>query len=239
LPKSAPVSEAVTLITGTRKGIGRSLAEYYVARGHRVYGCSRQDSGITAPNYRHFCLDVTDEKEVRRMFSDVRRDAGRLDHVVNNAGIASMNHAMLTPLSTVRSILETNVAGTFLVCREAAKVMKPVSFGRIVNLISVAAPLQLEGESIYAASKSAVQTLTQILARELAEYGITVNAVGPGPIMTDLIKGVPQDKLDRLLERQAIRRMGTSEDVINVIDFFLRKESGFITAQSLFLGGVC
>lgn len=173
------------------------------------------------------------------MFSEIRKDAGRLDHVVNNAGIASMNHAMLTPLSTVRSVLDTNVAGTFVVCREAAKVMKPASYGRIVNLISVAAPLRLEGEAIYAASKSAVQTLTQILAREFAEFGITVNAIGPGPIMTDLIRPVPADKLESLLKRQAIARLGTFEDVANVIDFFLKKESSFITAQSVFLGGVC
>lgn len=233
------MSEPVTLITGTRKGIGRSLAEHYLARGHRVFGCSRQDGGIAAAGYRHFCLDVTDEKEVRRMFSEIRKEAGRLDHVVNNAGIASMNHAMLTPLSTVRSVLDTNVAGTFVVCREAAKVMKPASYGRIVNLISVAAPLRLEGEAIYAASKSAVQTLTQILAREFAEFGITVNAIGPGPIMTDLIRPVPADKLESLLKRQAIARLGTFEDVANVIDFFLKKESSFITAQSVFLGGVC
>jgi len=233
------VSEPVTLITGTRKGIGRSLAEHYLAMGHRVYGCSRQDSGIAHASYKHFCLDVTDEKEVRRMISEIRRDAGRLDHVINNAGIASMNHAMLTPLSTVRAVLDTNVAGTFLVCREAVKVMRTSSYGRIVNMISVAAPLQLEGEAIYAASKSAVQTLTQILAREFSEFGITVNAVGPGPIMTDLIRPVPPEKLDSLLKRQAIARLGTFEDVANVVDFFLKKESGFITAQSVFLGGVC
>lgn len=230
--------EPVTLITGTRKGIGRALAEHYLAQGHQVFGCSRQESDLAADRYRHFPLDVTDEKAVRQMLAEIRREAGGLDHVVNNAGIASMNHALLTPMATVRAMLDTNVAGTFLVSREAAKVMKARAFGRIVNVISVAAPLRLEGEAVYAASKAAVQTLTQILARELAPFGITVNAVGPGPIMTDLIRSVPQDALDRLLERQAIRRMGTCDDVVNVVDFFLRRESGFITGQSLFLGGV-
>jgi 3-oxoacyl-[acyl-carrier protein] reductase len=231
--------EPVTLITGTRKGIGRFLAEQYLARGHRVYGCSRGPSPFEADRYEHFCLDVADEQEVRRMLSHIRRQAGRLDHLVNNAGIASMNHALLTPMATVRSLLDTNVAGTFLVCREAAKLMKAGSYGRIVNFISVAAPLHLEGEAVYAASKSAVQTLTQILARELAPFGITVNAVGPTPVMTDLIRAVPPDTLARLVERQAIGRMGTYEDVLNVVEFFLRRESEFVTAQSLFLGGVC
>jgi 3-oxoacyl-[acyl-carrier protein] reductase len=233
------VSELATLITGTRKGIGRALADHYLAKGHRVYGCSRQAGEIDHPQYTHFCLDVTNEKEVRQMLADIRRQSGGLDHLVNNAGVASMNHALLTPMSAVQSMLDTNVAGTFLACREAAKVMKPRAFGRIVNLISVAAPLRLEGEAVYAASKAAVQTLTQILARELAPFGITVNAVGPGPIMTDLIRSVPKEKLDGLVERQAIKRLGRYEDVINVVDFFLRKESEFVTAQSLFLGGVC
>lgn len=233
------MSEPVTLITGSRKGIGRFLAEQYLARGHRVYGCSRQATDLAAPRYRHFCLDVVDEQAVRAMLVAIRQESGRLDHLINNAGIASMNHALLTPMSVVTSILQTNVAGTFLLCREAAKVMKPGSFGRIVNFVSVAAPLHVEGEAVYAASKSAVQTLTEILARELAPFGITVNAVGPTPVMTDLIAGVPQEKLAALVDRQAIRRFGTVEDVLNVVDFFLRKESGFITAQTLFLGGVC
>lgn len=233
------MADTVTLVTGARKGLGRYLAEERLALGDRVYGCSREPSDLVSPRYEHVCLDVCDERAVRQMFSRIRREAGRLDHLINNAGIASMNHALLTPMSAVEAILSTNVGGTFLMCREAARLMQATSFGRIVNLISVAAPLQLEGEAIYAASKSAVQTLTQILARELAQFGITVNAVGPTPVQTDLIRGVPQDKIERLLARQAIPRLGTPADVGNVVAFFLRKESDFITAQSVFLGGVC
>lgn len=110
--------------------------------------------------------------------------------------------------------------------------------GRIVNFATVATPLKLEGEAIYAASKAAIVSLTQTLAREYADYGITVNAVGPTPIKTDLIRGVPIEKMERLLARQAIHRYGTYEDVINVIDFFIRSESDFITGQVVYLGGV-
>ena len=109
---------------------------------------------------------------------------------------------------------------------------------RIVNLTSVAVPLKLEGEAIYAASKAAVISLTEVLARELAPMRITVNAVGPGPVATDLIRGVPEQKIKEIVARQAVKRMAEPRDVANVVDFFLSGESEMITGQTVFLGGV-
>lgn len=230
--------ERVLLITGTSKGIGRHLAEHYLAKGDRVVGCSRSQATIAHESYQHFQVDVADEAGVKQMFADISRRYGRLDGLINNAGIASMNHILLTPLKVARNILETNVIGTFLLCREAAKLMKRRRFGRIVNFATVATPLKLEGEAVYAASKAAVISFTQIIARELATFGITVNAVGPTPIQTDLIKGVPPEKIESLVQRQAIQRFGEMRDVTNVLDFFLQPESDFITGQVIFLGGV-
>jgi 3-oxoacyl-[acyl-carrier protein] reductase len=172
------------------------------------------------------------------MFSLIRKREGRLDVLINNAGIASMNHSLLTPIATVNNIMETNFTGTFLFCREAARLMQLNGYGRIVNFTSVAVPLKIEGEAAYAASKAAVISLTQILAREFADFGITVNAIGPAPIKTDLIAGVSQEKLDALIERQAIRRYGEPRDVINVIEFFVDSASDFVTGQVIFMGGV-
>jgi 3-oxoacyl-[acyl-carrier protein] reductase len=226
------------VITGTRKGIGRSLAEHYLAEGWGVIGCSRGESSIVHAQYRHYALDVSDESAVIKMARAVKRQVGAVDALLNNAGIASMNHCLLTPGSTVNAILQTNVVGTFLFCREFAKLMRKSAQPRIVNFTTVAHPLNLEGEAVYAASKAAVESLTRIMARELAELRITVNAVGPTPVLTDLIKGVSSEKMDALLARQAIPRYGKTADVINAVDFFLRAESDFITGQVLYLGGV-
>jgi 3-oxoacyl-[acyl-carrier protein] reductase len=226
----------VTLITGTSRGIGRFLAEHYAELGHRVIGCSRSAQAWSHERYEHVTLDVGEEASVEQLFSRIRTYE-RLDHVVNNAGIAMLNHALLTPASAVSSILATNVLGTFLVCREAARVMRRRRWGRIVNLSSTAVPLKLEGEASYAASKAAVVSLTEVLAREMAPFGVTVNAVGPGPLDTDLTRGVPPKTLERLLDRHVLRRLTTFPDVANVVDFLLRPESGMVTGQTVYLGG--
>jgi len=232
------MANPITLITGTRKGIGKHLAEHYVNEGHIVIGCSRGDIDWQLNNYEHFMLDVSDENKVKQLFSSIRKQYGRVDNLINNAGIASMNHSLLTPASTVHKVLDTNVVGTFLFCREAAKLMKKTKYGRMVNFTTIAVPLKLEGEAAYVASKAGVKALTEVLSREYAEYNITVNAIGPVPIETDLIRSVPKDKIQKLLDRQTIHRLGLLEDVTNVIDFYLKAESSFITGQTLYLGGV-
>jgi 3-oxoacyl-[acyl-carrier protein] reductase len=228
----------VVLVTGTRTGIGKALVDHFLCRGAIVEGCSRGALDWTAEGYQHHQADVGDEDGVRRMLASIRQRWGRLDVAINNAGIASMNHTLLTPASAVDRIMATNFRGTFLVCREAAKVMRRREYGRIVNVTTVAVPLHLAGEAVYAASKSAVETFTKVLAREVAEFGITCNAVGPSPIETDLIRNVPKAKIDELVAGLAIKRLGRLEDVLNVVDFFVRPESSAVTGQIIYLGGV-
>ncbi len=228
----------VVLITGTRKGIGRHLAEHYLRKGCIVEGCSRGDLDLGDSNYTHHHVDVSDEKQVRTMISSINKRHGRLDVVMNNAAIASMNHVLLTPAASANRMFEVNVTGTMLVCRDAAKVMMRRRYGRIVNFTTIVAPIALAGEAVYAASKSAVVTLTRILAFELGQWGITCNSFGATPIMTDMIKGVPKEKVDAVVNNLAIKRLGTYEDCSNVCDFFISPASDNITGQVIYLGGI-
>lgn len=228
----------VIVITGTSKGIGAALARHYVEAGWQVEGCSRGDATIEHAHYTHTSLDVGDERAVTAMVRACARRHGRIDALLNNAGIASMNAALLTPGSTLEKVFRTNCFGAFYFAREVAKVMLRRKQGRIVFFTTVARPLRLEGELAYAASKAAVESVTQVLSRELAPSGITVNAVGPTPVQTDLIRGVSDAAIARLIARQAIPRLGEYADVLNVVEFFIRPESEFITGQVLYLGGV-
>lgn len=227
----------IFLITGDRKGIGRKLSEYYLKSGNIVLGCSRNGSELKHKNYQHFICDVGDESSVKKMISLVRKKYKTIDVLINNAGMASMNHILTTPSETFDKLVTTNFKGTFLMLREGSKMMRK-NGGNIINFSTVAAPLNLEGEAIYASTKSAVEKLTKITAYELAQYKIRVNAIGPTPIDTDLIKAVPKNKIQELISKQAIQRLGNFDDIKNIIDFYISEKSSFITAQTLFLGGV-
>jgi 3-oxoacyl-[acyl-carrier protein] reductase len=233
-----PAHRPVVLVTGSSKGLGRYLAEHFLERGAHVEGCSRGAAEWSHDRYTHHQADVANEASVRRMLREVRRRHGRLDVLINNAGTASMNHALLTPVESADRIYQTNVRGVFLCSREAAKLMQQRRSGRIVTVSTVAVPLLLEGESLYAASKSAATTFTQVLAREVAPLGITCNVVGSPPLDTDLVKNVPSEALARIRERLAVQRPATMTDVAHLIDFLCEASSDAITGQVIYLGGV-
>jgi 3-oxoacyl-[acyl-carrier protein] reductase len=226
------------IITGSRKGIGRFLAEYYVENGDYVIGCSRSNSDFIHPNYTHVNCDVSDEISPKQVVKIAEEKYGNIDVLINNAGIASLNHSILTPGNTVKKIFETNFNGTFYFSREIAKRMIKKGGGKIVNFSTVAVPLNLEGEMIYASSKAAIEKMTKIMSKELAINNIQINAIGPTPIETDLIKTVPPQKILELIEKQSIKKLGKFEDVLNVVNFFISPNSNMITGQIIYLGGL-
>jgi 3-oxoacyl-[acyl-carrier protein] reductase len=226
------------LITGTSRGIGEALAEHYLAIGDHVVGCGRSPSSLTHERYTHCALDVTDAGAVDRLFKELKQRFKTLDVLINNAGVASMNAVALTPVEVARRVMETNFIAAFNFTRESIRMMRKSPAARIVNVSTVAVPLRLEGEAVYAASKSALETFTRIAAKEVAPCGITCNAVGPCPIRTKLTAGVPDAKIQTIIDAQAVRRWAVPADVVNVIDFFLRPESAMVTGQVVYLGGV-
>ena len=233
------MDKKIIVITGSRKGIGKYLSEYYLQKSAVVIGCSRKDSSIRQNNYIHYNVDVSDEIGVVNMIKDVVKRFKRVDILINNAGIAAMNHIMLTPMDTATDIIKTNLLGTFIFIREVSKVMARQKWGRIVNISTIAVPLSLEGESIYVASKAAVENITKIASRELAPFNITVNTIGIAPLMTDLIKTVPKEKIDKIISMMGIKRLAKYSDVSNVIDFYIKDESDYISGQNIYLGGIC
>lgn len=231
------MDKPVTLITGTSKGIGKALKEHYQKQGHIVLGCSRTYVD-NEENYIHYTLDVTNENEVLYMFKDIKKRFNRIDNLINNVGIFDTNSALLTPLYVIKDIINTNYVSVFLCCREAAKLMKKNKYGRIVNFSSIAVPLYQSGNVGYVSSKSAVESLSIILSKEFLPYGITVNVIGPTLTETDMIADLTDEQKENLLQKTTLKKYSTYADIINVVDFYLKKESAFITGQRLYLGGI-
>lgn len=236
-PPAQKSSQEAMVITGTSRGIGLQLVQKYLGCGWRVFGCSRGASDVKHKNYTHFELDVADEPAVVKMFGEVRKSGLPLYAVLNNAGSASMNHVLTTPVATMVKLWRVNVLGTMICCREAAKQMVLRRRGRIVNFGSVAVVYALEGEAVYVATKAAVEAYTRVLARELGDYGVTANAISPNPVKTDLIAGVPESKMTALVNRQSIKRYGEFKDIMQALDFLLHPDTDFTTGQILYLGG--
>jgi len=165
-------------ITGTSRGIGLYLSEKFRDLGHIVIGCNSQT------------MDVTNEASVIDYFKWIKREYIQLDILINNAGIASMNHCLLTTAEKARQIMETNFVGTFLCSREAGKLMINRG-GKIINISSVAVPMSLQGEAVYVASKAAIEALTKVMAKEVPD-NIKVNALRIGVTQTKLSKDAPQ-----------------------------------------------
>ncbi|NWF58832.1 MAG: SDR family oxidoreductase [Fischerella sp.] len=236
--KNSLYQDRIVLITGTTKGIGFYLAKCFLEKQAIVCGFARSESFLRHERYYHYQGDVTNIEDVTRVLQEVRKKFRRLDILINNAGIASMNPCILMPETSAKKILDINMLGVFNMSRESVKLMMKEKYGRIINFSSVAVPMHIEGEAIYASSKAAIEEFSKIFAREVARYGITVNVIGPSPIMTDLIAKVPEEKIQNLVKQMPLSRLGEFRDVENVVDFFASEASDYITGQVIYLGGV-
>lgn len=231
-------SERVALVTGSSRGVGRLIAEHFLKQGATVIGVSRGGSDLAHESYRHCQADVSDAAAVQALFAGLRAQGISVDIVVNNAAVLTSQYAMIMPASAAQAMVNINLMGPFLVSREAAKMMRKGKWGRIINIGSMAASLEPEGDSMYAACKAAVATLANVMAREFAPMNVTCNTLGITALETDMLRQLPREKVDAVIARLPMPRYAVDDDVLNVIDFFASERSGYITAQTVFLGGV-
>lgn len=229
------------VVTGGASGIGLACVERLVADGWRVAALDRDAAALAAVT-RSFAgnqsvqtaeIDVTDEAQVERVIGAMADRFGRLDGVVNSAGIAAVIPVLETPVDLFRKILDVNVVGTFLVGRAAARRMATQGAGAIVNIASISGLRGSKGRAAYGASKGAVVTLTQVMAVDLARYGIRVNAVAPGPIDTPMVKAVHDaETRGAYLRHVPMRRYGTPAEIAGAVRFLLDDTlSSYVTGE--------
>lgn len=226
------------LITGTSRGLGKLLAEEYLKEGNLVFGCSRSTSSISHDFYHHFEIDIGNEDDIVSMFKQISSFKIRLDLVINNAGQTQSSLGIITGAKKAREIIETNLLGTFLVTREALKLMQHQRYGRIVNFSSINVPQGSVGSSIYSACKAAIESMTLTLSRESSKTDITINTIGLSLVeksgMLDSLSAKAISEKQNLLIKPALLNV---EEIMHAINFFASPSSKNICAQLIYFGG--
>lgn len=237
----------VALVTGGSRGIGRAICIRLAQEGADIvinYNANEEKAAETEKQCRTFgadtlCIsaDVADPQACRELFQKVKDWKGRLDILVNNAGITSDGLILRMKEESFDRVINVNVKGTFLCMQQAAKIMVRQRYGRIISLSSVVGLRGNPGQVNYAAAKAGITGMTKALAKELGGRGITVNALAPGMIQTEMMKEVSAEKQKEFLEAIPVKRAGTPEDVANAAVFFALPESSYLTGQVLCVDG--
>ncbi len=237
----------VALVTGGGRGIGRALAVRLAEEGANLaisYRSNDAAAGEVAEKVRGagveielFKGDVSSPEDVEALFNGVSDTFGRVDILVNNAGITRDNLMMRMKEEEFDDVLRTNLKGTYLCTRAALRSMVRARWGRIVNVSSVVGLVGNAGQANYAASKAGIIGFTKSVAREVAQRGITVNAVAPGYVETELTGSLPEKVKEQIREQVPAGRFGEPEEVAEVIAFLVGEEAGYVTGQTIAVDG--
>lgn len=239
-------NDRVAIVTGASRGIGRSIAEYLAARGAAVVAVSRNSADtaalvqqIEADGGKAMSVqaDVAVAADVDAMIAAVQERFGRVDILVNNAGITRDNLLARMKEDDWDTVLDVNLKGAFLCTRAVARIMSKQRYGRIVNISSVVGQMGNAGQANYCASKSALGGLTRSNARELARRNVTVNAVAPGFIETDMTAGLAEKVRNEMLGQIPLGRFGAVDDVAAAVAFLASEQAGYITGHELSVNG--
>ncbi|MCZ2156368.1 MAG: 3-oxoacyl-[acyl-carrier-protein] reductase [Bryobacterales bacterium] len=240
------MSQRIALVTGASRGIGRASALSLAAAGHHVVLAARQMTKLeeAAAEIREkggvatvISLDLADAENIRESLKTLLADVGHVDILVNNAGITKDMLAMRMKAEDWDEVLRVNLTGAFLVTQAVLQSMIRERWGRIINISSVVGQMGNAGQANYAASKAGVIGLTKTLAQELAARNITVNAVAPGFIETDMTAVLSETVKERLLSLIPAKRFGSAEDVANLVTFLASDAAGYITGQVVAVNG--
>lgn len=236
----------VVLITGASRGIGAFTATLLAQQGHKVvinYANNDQQATQIVENIKaaggtasRFKADVSQSNQVELLFDYVINTYGKIDVLINNAGIMNFKKIALLDDATIDKVIAINLKGSLYAMLEAAKRLE--QGGKIINLSSSVIGMKLEGYGIYTASEAAIESLTAILAKELRAKNITVNAVAPGPTATELFfEGKSDELIAQLAKASPLERLGTVEDIAAVLNFVVSDDGNWINAQTIRVNG--
>lgn len=237
----------VAIVTGASRGIGRACALRLAADGMTVvvnYSHSETAATEVVDKIRAaggdalaVRADVSNPAEVKEMFKTVWKTYGQIDVLVNNAGIVRDEYLLMLTEENLDACLDLNIKGYLYCAQQAVLKMFRKKSGVIINMSSVSSKMALAGQTVYSATKGAVNSMTQTMAKELAPYGIRVNAVAPGFIATEMIDALPEDKRAQYLTEVPLGRFGTVEDVAAVVSMLASDGAAYMTGQTLVLDG--
>ena len=231
------------LVTGASRGIGQAIASEMVSAGYRVLGTATSEAGRQqvsdqlGDNGRAYTLRLSDDQSVSQCLSALKADNETPLVLINNAGITKDNLMMRMKLEEWHDVLATNLTGVFQLSQGLLRGMMKAKFGRIINISSVVGSMGNPGQSNYAASKAGVEGLTRSLAAEVASRNITVNAVAPGFIATDMTDTLTEAQQAQMLERIPAGRLGRSSEVASLVRFLASENASYITGETIQING--
>ncbi len=237
----------VAIVTGASRGIGKACAIRLAKDGYTVvinYSHNEAKAQETLDEIKAFGgngiiykANVANRDEVNKMVRDVAKELGSIDVLVNNAGVVRDQFLLMMTEENLNECFDLNVKGYFYMAQAVALKMFKKKKGVIINMSSVSGKYSLPGQSVYGATKGAVNQMTATLAKELAPYGIRVNAVAPGFIETEMLDAIPEDKKEDYLKVIPQHKLGRTEDIANLVSFLASDQSSYITGQVITIDG--
>lgn len=236
----------IALVTGASRGIGKAIADALGAQGATVIGTATSDSGAEAISRRFteqgfagegMCLDVASDESVEAVIKAINDKYGAVTVLVNNAGITRDNLLMRMKPEDWNSVIDTNLTSVYRVAKACLRAMMKAKTGRIINIASVVGASGNAGQTNYAAAKAGMFGFTKSLAQEVGSRGITVNAVAPGFIDTDMTRELPEQQREALLSAIPLARLGQPEEIASVVAFLASDAAAYVTGETIHVNG--